>query len=83
MGNEVQPDLSLDCLGLYCPQPLLQTRERLEELEPGQSLEVFADDPASEEDIKRLIKRLGHELVNFERRGDINHFIIKKGGLNS
>lgn len=78
MNDENKPDGSLDCVGLYCPQPLLQTREKLDELEVGQNLEVLADDPASEEDIKRLVKRLGHELVSFAKHGDVNHFIIKK-----
>jgi len=78
VSNENKPDESLDCVGLYCPQPLLQTREKLNELEVGQVLEVVADDPASEEDIKRLVKRLGHELAGFRKDGDVNHFIIKK-----
>jgi len=78
MTEDIKADASLDCVGLYCPQPLLQTREKLEELEPGQTLEVLADDPAAEEDIKRLLKRVGHELLRFEKRGDISYFVIKK-----
>ncbi|BCV22066.1 sulfurtransferase TusA family protein [Moorella sp. Hama-1] len=78
MANKIEPDVSLDCLGLYCPQPLLQTREKLDELEVGQTLELFADDPAAEEDIKRFVKRTGHELIQFDKQGEINHFIIKK-----
>jgi TusA-related sulfurtransferase len=41
----------------------------LDELEKGQILEVRADDPAAEEDLKRLANRLGHEVLsitNFE-----------------
>lgn len=78
MTNKIEPDVSLDCLGLYCPQPLLQTREKLDELKAGQTLELFADDPAAEEDIKRFVKRTGHELILFDKQGEINHFIIKK-----
>nr|MBC8498742.1 sulfurtransferase TusA family protein [Candidatus Bathyarchaeota archaeon] len=53
------PDKALDCTGLYCPEPVFRTRLALDELETGQTLEVTADDPAAEEDLKRLAKRLG------------------------
>lgn len=78
MEDAIKADASLDCLGLYCPQPLLQTREKLDEMEVGQTLELFSDDPASEEDIKRFVKRIGHELIQFDKQGEVNYFIIKK-----
>lgn len=70
---------SLDCLGLFCPQPLFQTREAIDRLEPGQVLEVFADDPAAEEDLRRFAKRAGHEVVTVEDRGDHKRLLIRKG----
>jgi tRNA 2-thiouridine synthesizing protein A len=50
----------------------------LDELEVGQTLKVTADDPAAEEDIKRLVKRLGHEILSLESDGDQVEFIIRK-----
>jgi len=41
-------------------------------------LEVIADDPAAEEDIKRLVKRLGHEILEFDSDDDQVRFVIKK-----
>ena len=75
-GNE--PAKTLDCIGLYCPQPLLQTREGIDAIRIGEVLEVLADDPAAEEDIKRFAKRTGHEIILFEKRGDSLRFLIKK-----
>ncbi|TEU08732.1 sulfurtransferase TusA family protein [Candidatus Bathyarchaeota archaeon] len=72
------PDLVLDCTGLYCPEPVFRTRMSLDELEVGQVLKVTADDPAAEEDIKRLIKRLGHEILSSESDGDEVEFMIRK-----
>ena len=72
------PDKILDCLGLYCPEPVFRTRLALDEIEVGQTLEVTADDPAAEEDIKRLIKRLGHEVLSLESDDDQVTFLIKK-----
>ncbi len=71
-------DVILDCVGLYCPEPLFQTRRKLDEMNPGQILELFADDPAAEEDIKRFAKRTGNELVLFEKVNGQFHFLIKK-----
>jgi TusA-related sulfurtransferase len=44
----------------------------------GEILEVIADDPASEEDIKSLIKRIGHELLTIKKEGNTLRFLIRK-----
>ena len=71
-------DKSIDCIGLYCPMPLLNTRSAINEIEIGQILEVLSDDPASDSDIKALINRTGHELVKFEDNDGEFRFLIKK-----
>lgn len=74
----VKPDKELDCLGLYCPEPVFRTRLSLDEMEVGEVLEVTADDPAAEEDLQRLAKRLGHEVVNVESDDDQVKILIRK-----
>lgn len=78
MGNHTEPDSNLDCVGLYCPEPVFRTRQELDQLEVGQILEVVADDPASEEDIPRLVKHLEHKLLKMYKENDEFHFLIKK-----
>ena len=73
-----EPDRSLDCIGLYCPEPVFRTRLALDDLQVGQVLEITADDPAAEEDIKRLVRRLGHEILELESDGGEVRFLIKK-----
>ncbi|MBN2228749.1 MAG: sulfurtransferase TusA family protein [Candidatus Thorarchaeota archaeon] len=68
--TEVKPDECLDCVGLFCPQPLFQTKQAIESLKPGQILEILADDPAAEEDIKRFARRTGHVLISVKRLPD-------------
>ena len=68
----------LDCVGLYCPEPVFRTRLELDEMAAGDVLEVLADDPAAEEDIKSLIKRLGHKLIKIEREDAALRFTIQK-----
>ena len=77
--EKIESAYILDCLGIYCPEPLFQTREAIDKLEPGQILELLADDPAAEEDIKRFVKRTGHELVSYETLDDgVHRFQIRK-----
>jgi TusA-related sulfurtransferase len=71
-------DKVLDCIGLYRPEPVFRTRLALDEIKVGNTLEVTADDPAAEEDIKRLVKRLGHEMIRIEKDGETLKFLIKK-----
>ena len=74
----MEPDKEIDCIGLYCPEPIFRTRTALDEMEKGEILKVTADDPAAEEDLKRLAKRLEHEVLEITHDGDEVTLIIKK-----
>jgi tRNA 2-thiouridine synthesizing protein A len=78
LGNEIKPNRELDCVGLYCPEPVFRTRQEIDKLDVGEVLEVVADDPAAEEDIPRLVKRLEQQLVEMRKENDQFHFVIKK-----
>ncbi len=68
----------LDCVGLYCPAPVMNTRTEIDGLEPGAVLEVVADDLAAWEDIPRWAKRAGHTVIKSWKEGEELHFLIKK-----
>ncbi|UCG45911.1 MAG: sulfurtransferase TusA family protein [Candidatus Bathyarchaeota archaeon] len=72
------PDKTLDCLGLYCPEPVFRTRMELDTIDVGDTLEVLADDPAAEADIRSLVKHLEQELVSVTKDGNTVHILIKK-----
>ena len=78
MALNPKPDRTLDCMGLYCPEPVFKTRLELDELKVGETLEVLADDPAAESDIRSLVKNLGQELVSVTKKGDTVQVLIKK-----
>ena len=78
MPADVKPNASLDCVGLYCPEPVFRTRLELDKLEVGEVLEMLADDPAAEEDIKSLVKHTGYELLHFSKEGDVLRFLIRR-----
>jgi len=68
----------LDCIGLYCPMPVLKTRQEMDKLVTGQILEVLADDPAAEEDIKAWAKRAGQKILKIEKTQEGMRFLIQK-----
>ena len=76
MENETKR--KLDCLGLYCPEPVFRTRMELDEMQVGETLEVIADDPAAESDIQNLVKYLGQEIISSEKKGITVRIVIKK-----
>ena len=78
MNAKIKTHRELDCLDLYCPEPVFRTRQEIDKLEFGQVLEVVANDPAAEEDIPRLVSRIGHELIKKEKKEETLRFIIKK-----
>jgi len=78
LGDQIKPDINLDCIGLYCPEPVFRTRQEIDKLKVGEVLEIIADDPASEEDIPRLVKRLEQKLLKMYKEKDQFHFIVKK-----
>ena len=62
----MEADHSLDCLGLYCPLPIVKTAEKFKELKMGEVLEVVADDKGIKEDITAWCKVTGHEFLGIE-----------------
>jgi len=75
---KAKPDRTLDCLGLYCPEPVYMTRIELDKMKIGEKVEVVADDPAAEADIRSLVKRLEQELLSISKEGNKVSFLIKK-----
>lgn len=78
LSDHPKPNKTLDCLGLYCPEPVFRVRMELDNMKVGEVLEVLADDPAAEEDIKSLCKRLEQQVLDFRKDGNTLRFLIKK-----
>ena len=76
--NTILADEFLDCTGLYCPVPIFETRKKIDSIKQGQILELTADDPASEEDIKSWAKTTGNKLLKIEKDKDKFIFFIRK-----
>ena len=78
MPGKAKVDRTLDCIGLYCPEPVFRTRQEIDKMDVGQVLEVIADDPAAEQDIQSLMKRTEQKLIGVRKEGNHIRFLIKK-----
>jgi tRNA 2-thiouridine synthesizing protein A len=71
-------DRTIDCVGLFCPMPILKTRDALKTMAVGQVLAMTSDDPASEADMMSWTTRTGHELLEMDKHGAVFRFLVRK-----
>jgi tRNA 2-thiouridine synthesizing protein A len=74
-------DSRLDVNGVCCPLPLIYIAKSVNNLEPGQTLEVIGNDPIFETTIRDFCQANGHAVV--EVSTDENHsvtMLIRVGG---
>lgn len=54
---------TIDALGLKCPQPVLKITAKSPDMKPGDLLEVIADCPTFENDVKTWCQRMNKTLL--------------------
>lgn len=60
-------DEELDVCGLSCPGPLIQVKQKMDQLSDGETLRVKASDPGFYEDVKAWAAMSGSALIQLER----------------
>ncbi len=68
---------TIDCRGLACPQPVLETKKALDKPDAGEIL-VLLDNPGSRENVRRFAESQGHRVSVTEEKGVFN-LRIEKG----
>ena len=77
----VRADDTLDCIGLYCPMPIVETAAKMAKMVPGQVLEVLADDRGIATDMPAWCESTGNECLGMDKEGDeYKVYVRKKGG---
>jgi tRNA 2-thiouridine synthesizing protein A len=74
----MKADKTLDCVGLYCPMPIVKTAQKMKELRPGEVLEVIADDRGIKQDMPAWCQTTGHECLGIEDSGKEIKVYVKK-----
>lgn len=76
----LKPDAKLDLSGLTCPAPLLGAKRLVDDLLPGQLLELISDCPGTRDDLFIWSRHTGNEIVHIEPLGgERRSFFIRKG----
>lgn len=60
----VKEDQVLDCSGLLCPMPIVNTSKAMKELRTGQVLKVIATDAGFPPDVEAWSRQTGNELLH-------------------
>jgi len=71
---------TLDAKGLSCPLPVLKARRAMQELNPGDILEVLTTDPAAPKDFLNFCEAGGHEMVASSEAAGVHTMRIRKAG---
>jgi tRNA 2-thiouridine synthesizing protein A len=76
----VKEDQMLDCSGLLCPMPIVNTAKAMKELQTGQVLKVIATDVGFPPDVEAWSRQTGNELLHSIMEDDRFIFFLKKSG---
>jgi tRNA 2-thiouridine synthesizing protein A len=60
----IKEDQVLDCSGLLCPMPIVNTAKAVKELRAGQVLKVIATDAGFPPDVEAWSRQTGNELLH-------------------
>jgi tRNA 2-thiouridine synthesizing protein A len=76
----LHPHVTLDMRGLHCPAPLLAAKRLVDDLEPGQTLELLSDCPGTQADLFAWARHTGNGVRQGGRRTDgVHAYLIKRG----
>lgn len=74
----MKADQSLDCVGLYCPMPIVKTAEKIKGLKKGEVLEIVADDKGIKQDMPAWCQTTGNEFLGVEEEGGEIKVYVRK-----
>jgi tRNA 2-thiouridine synthesizing protein A len=70
-------DIVIDCMGEFCPMPVIKLNKAVQGAAPGTTIEILSDDEGSKVDIPVWCRMRGQDLVSQEERGGGWAFLIK------
>jgi TusA-related sulfurtransferase len=79
MSKEIDVTETLDVKGQNCPMPVVKTKSAVDDLAPGEVLEVVATDPGSVSDLDGWANGTdGVEMLAQEDDGDVFRHYVRK-----
>ncbi|MFQ6108388.1 MAG: sulfurtransferase TusA family protein [Candidatus Aminicenantales bacterium] len=74
----MRADETLDCYGLLCPVPIVQTAKKVKEMKVGDVLEIISTDVGIKEDIPAWCRQTGQEYLGIQQNGEVIKVYIRK-----
>jgi TusA-related sulfurtransferase len=75
---KMNADQTLDCYGLLCPMPIIQTAQKIKQMKLGEVLEVISTDRGIVEDMPAWCRQTGQEFLGIEEEDDIFKAYVRK-----
>ncbi|KKM12284.1 hypothetical protein SY88_03750 [Clostridiales bacterium PH28_bin88] len=72
----------LDITGDTCPITFVKTKIKLEQLEPGEVLEVILRGGEPLQNVPRSVKSEGHQVLKLEQLGDGRYKLLIRRGAD-
>lgn len=73
----MKADQRLDCFGLLCPMPIIQTAKKIKEMKVDEVLEVISTDKGIREDMPAWCRQTGQQYLGLEEEGEIFKVYVK------
>jgi len=73
----MKSDVKLDCTGMVCPQPIVELAKQKRKMEPGQILEIAADDEGAKRDVPAWCEQTGNEFLGSQKEGTFTTYFIR------
>ena len=78
--NSDKPLVTLDLCGLNCPAPLLGAKHVVDDLQPGQVMQLISDCPGTPDDLFAWSRHTGNEVIATDRLGGLRvAYTIRRG----
>jgi tRNA 2-thiouridine synthesizing protein A len=60
--------IEIDARGLRCPQPIIELGKKIAEINSGEELVLYSDDPATEPDLSAWARMTGNRYSKIENQ---------------
>jgi len=71
-------DRRLDCLGFFCPMPIVKTKLEIDTMKTGEVLEVLSDDAGFEKDLPAWCKMSGEIFLEMKNENGVYKGYVKR-----
>ncbi|MBU7030957.1 MAG: sulfurtransferase TusA family protein [Theionarchaea archaeon] len=75
--DNMKSDVKIDCTGMLCPHPIIELAKQKRKLQPGQILEMWADDEGAKKDVSAWCEQTGSEFMGSRIEGAVTRYFIR------